>query len=148
MSAYGGVFELQKAIYTRLKDDTTFADKITTTGKPVRLFSNPAEVSEITYPYAQIGDHTSVDWSSKTFDGVEITINIHVYTQTGDNEAAEDLLDDIHRLLHKQGSFMTLTGFDLVLIRFDNLAMVTLEETDNQTTHHGVMRFRALVVKQ
>lgn len=142
MSAYAGVKALQDAIWTRLTDDTVFNDKVT------GVFSNPAELSEITYPYAQVGDHTTTDWSSKSFDGVEITTTLHVYTQTGDNDSAEDLLDDIHRILHKQQSFMPLTGFDLVLIRFDNFATVMLEKTDNLLTHHGVMRFRALVVKR
>ena len=148
MSVYGAAFELQKAIDTRLTTDTIFADKVTAGTDPVRIFSNPAELEEITYPYVMIGDHTSGDWSTKSFDGLELTITVHVFTRTGDNEQAEDLLDDIHRLIHRKGAFMPLTGFNLVLIRFDNFAMIQLEGTDNKKTHHGMMRFRALITNQ
>ncbi len=99
------------------------------------------------YPYITIGDNTAISSDTKSKDGQEFTITIHTWHKAEGRKATQDLLQSIHTALHNQESTLTLSGFTLVLLRFDFMDAFqdTSVQGNNDHYYHGVIRFRGIV---
>ena len=129
-----GQFALQSAVYSALKNDNNL-----TSTQGAGVFDEVVEGSS--YPFVQIGEDTSLDYSTKDVTGGEYTINIHVWSQYTGSKECKNLMDRIHDLLHD--SSLSVTGFNLVNFRFEFSDI--LRDPDG-ITRHGVMRFRAVIL--
>ena len=126
-------WELQKAIFTALNGNVTGV-----TSANIPIYDDVAEGS--LYPYIVIGEETTSNNGTKTLDGVEHTITLHVWSQYRGRREIKEIMQSVYEKLHNTA--ITVTGASLVNIRqeFSN----TLAEQDG-ITRHGVMRFRAIL---
>ena len=67
-----------------------------------------------------------------------------MFSRSGDNEESEDILNDVHRVLHNIN--MSVTNHELVFFKYDDFSAVEREKTDNLITFHGMIRFRAKTI--
>ena len=129
-----GQFALQSTIYSALNNDNTLTSTL-----GVGVFDEVTEGT--TYPFVAIGEDTVTDFGTKTEDGGQFTINIHVWSQYTGSKETKNIMDRIHDLLHD--SSLSVTGFNLVNLRFEFSDI--LRDPDG-VTRHGVMRFRAIIL--
>jgi hypothetical protein len=122
-------FALQKAAFDLFYNDAPLQNL------DCSIYENPP--AEVPFPYITFGITTTVDWSTKTSNGLQTAITLHVYSQKNKKEVME-ILDRIFELL--QSDMITLTGHNLVAMRFD-YNEITLENYG--VTYHGIIRFRA-----
>jgi hypothetical protein len=134
---------LQAAIYQRL---TGYAPLTTALGgQKVYDFVTPKLVA----PYVVIGEDTLGDFSTKTNNGWEATLTLHVWDfEKAGRKSVKALLSHIFDALHRQEAAVTVAGFSLVELTWDGFA-ATFQETgiegENDHYYHGVTRFRALL---
>lgn len=99
-------------------------------------------------PYVVIGEDTSVPWNTKSFDGQQYTLTLHVwdYFKAG-KKSVKTIMQNVYAALHRQESAVTVTGFRLVLLEceFTTVMQDTTAVSEIDHYYHGVMRFRALV---
>ena len=126
-------WELQKAIFTALNGTVTGVSSAN-----IPIYDDVPEGT--VYPYVVIGEETSSNNGTKTLDGVEHTLTLHVWSQYRGRREIKEIMQSVYEKLHNTA--ITVTGASLVNIRqeFSN----TLAEQDG-ITRHGVMRFRAVV---
>lgn len=129
-----GQFALQSTIYSALNNDNTLTSTL-----GAGVFDEVTEGT--TYPFVAIGEDTVTDFGTKTEDGGQFTINIHVWSQYTGSKETKNIMDRIHDLLHD--SNLSVTGFNLVNLRFEFSDI--LRDPDG-ITRHGVMRFRAIIL--
>ena len=126
-------WELQKAIFTALNGNVSGIGNAN-----VPVYDDVPEGS--VYPYVVIGEETSSNNGTKTLDGVEHTLTLHVWSQYRGRREIKEIMQSVYEKLHNTA--ITVTGASLVNIRqeFSN----TLAEQDG-ITRHGIMRFRAVL---
>jgi len=125
-------YPLQKAVYQRFSGDSALMALVT------GVFDRPPQGQD--YPYVTIGDSTISDWSTKTSNGTEQQIAVHIWSRDGGRKKSEDIAKIIHGLLH--GGNMSVEEQTLVLLRFISSAIVL--ENDGYT-YHAILRFKALL---
>ncbi len=128
-----GHFELQQTIFTALN-----VSALTETLNCAILDDVP---SNCVYPFIQLGEETTVDYSTKLLDGGETTINIHIWSQYKGSKECKQIMDKVHDLLHD--SSLSITGFNLINLRFEYSDI--MRDPDG-VTRHGVMRFRSIIL--
>lgn len=133
MTIYPGK-ELQIAIYTALNADGTLGGLIDS------IYDNVPD--NAVFPYLVIGEFTSVTFDDKTSNGTNTTVTLHAFTQDRDKHLVHDILARTYDLLHTVE--LSVTGQTLIELRSDNFLQVFQENTGNNTTYHGVVRYRAL----
>lgn len=148
MSGYN-TFEIQKAIDVALVGSSSITD-IVGSGDDVGVYSNPVQLeTEAPYPFIVIGESTDVDYSSKSFDGQELTYTIHTWSRSGDPEQSHQMLKAIYGVLHNQ-SLPILDGVGAVTANMINMryefSTVQKEVTNERITHHGSIRFRIVAI--
>jgi len=122
----------RNAIYSKLNDDATLSGLIT------GVYDDVPEGTA--YPYVVIGDDTAVNSGSKTIDGNEHTLNIHVWSRYRGKKEAVEIMERIYTLLHNVD--ISLSGASLINIRQEfNTVLVDADGI----TRHGIIRFRAVV---
>lgn len=97
-------------------------------------------------PFVVIGEDTLAEWDTKSKDGWEATITLHVWDfQKAGRKSVKTLLSHIHDALHNQS--VTVTGYTLVLLRreFQETFQETGIEGQNDHYYHGVARYRAII---
>jgi hypothetical protein len=126
-------WQLQKSIFTALNGNVTGVSSAN-----IPIYDDVPEGS--VYPYVVIGEETTSNNGTKTLDGVEHTITLHVWSQYRGRREIKEIMQSVYEKLHNTA--ITVTGASLVNIRqeFSN----TLAEQDG-ITRHGVMRFRAVL---
>ena len=110
------------------------------------------------YPYISMGNWTAIDAATKSKDGHQLTITLHIWSQYSGRKEVKNMMAQVYEALHNKtgddidvGSgdqntnvaVAALTRFKLVNLRheFSN----DMVESDDGRTRHGVMRFRAVV---
>ena len=126
-------WQLQKSIFTALNGNVTGVSSAN-----IPIYDDVPEGS--VYPYVVIGEETASNNGTKTLDGFEHTITLHVWSQYRGRREIKEIMQSVYEKLHNTA--ITVTGASLVNIRqeFSN----TLAEQDG-ITRHGVMRFRAVL---
>lgn len=125
-------YPLQKAIYQKLTGDSALMALVT------GVFDRSPQGQD--YPFVTIGESTVSDWSTKTTNGTEQRVSVHIWAREGGRKQAEVVAEKIHSLLHM--GTMAVDGQTLVLMRFLSSA-ISLE--NDGYTYQGIMRFRALL---
>jgi len=128
---------LQQAIYAALVAAPAIK---ALAGDPARVFDDVPETAA--FPLISIGDATGADWSSKTTDGLEATITLHVWSRQRGRREVKVILDAVHGVLHNAA--LSVAGHALALLQFE-FAEDFLDE--DGLTRHGVARYRALTEK-
>lgn len=129
---------LMESIYGALTGESTYTDLVANT-----YYTVP---DNATMPYVKINDITAKSADDKTTNGADTLITLHAFNHARDNKLINEILDKIHEILHNGD--ITVTGHNLVLLRWDDFLQVDEEKTDNNTTYHGMIRFRALTRKE
>ncbi len=133
---------LQAAIYTRL---TGFPALTALIGVNQVFNFLPEETQP---PYVVIGDDTSIDWSTHTVNGWETTLTIHCWDfEKAGAKSAKAILSAIYDALHDQSANISVTGFNLILIRceFEHTMQDPSVQGQADRFWHGVQRYRALI---
>ncbi len=133
---------LQAAIYTRL---TGFASLTALIGIN-QVFDNVPDATQP--PYVLIGDDTAIDWSTKSNNGWDGTLTIHCwdYEKSG-RKSVKAIMSAIYDALHDQNTNITVTGFNLIMIRceFEHTVQETSAEGQGNEYYHGIQRYRVLI---
>ena len=93
----------------------------------------------VAMPYVAIGDSTVAPAGTKTDDGEDHSLTLHVWSQYAGRREVKELLGQIKAVLHDRP--LVLSGHALVRLRFDFAS--DFADADEQT-RHGVIRFAAL----
>ncbi len=128
-------WELQQGIYTALTGAAAVTALVGT-----RIFDHTPQDSD--YPYVMIGDTVGGEFDTKSEEGMEQTVMIHVWSQYRGQSEIKQIMEAIVDALDKAA--ITVTGHTLVDIRFE--FSDTMMEADG-LTRHGVQRFRATTTK-
>jgi|DEB19_MinimDraft_3_1074340.scaffolds.fasta_scaffold00464_3 hypothetical protein len=139
MAAFSA-FQIQKAIDAVLVADSTLL-ALLGSGTSASIVANPVQSNPV-FPYVAYGDSLSSEWSTKSKAGAETTIDLHVFSQTGDQEQCAAIMDRLHTLLHFAD--LTVTGNSIVFIMWDSFATIQIDDTDERITFHGIIRFKAI----
>jgi plastocyanin/RNA-binding protein YhbY len=107
-------------------------------GANVSVFDDVPE--NTAYPYVVIGEETTSNSGTKTKDGVEHTLTIHVWSQYRGRREIKEIMQSVYEKLHNTA--ISVIGASLINIRQE--FSTTLTETDG-ITRHGVMRFRVII---
>ena len=126
-------WELQKAIFTKLSGNVDGLD-----GVNIPVYDDVPQQSN--YPYVQIGEETSANNGTKTLDGIEHTLTMHIWSQYRGRREIKTIMKSVYDLLHNTA--ISVSGASLVNVRQE--FSTTLSENDG-ITRHGVIRFRAVV---
>lgn len=124
---------LLKSVLSVLKADATLTGLVGS-----RIYSNVPQ--QETFPYVVVSI-SSADFSSKTFSGMDHTVQINAYSRNADPEQVADIKSACYDLLHRQESSFTLDVGTLSIIQFDGLSEVFRDGPNWE----GVSRFRAVV---
>ena len=92
--------------------------------------------------YVTLNDIQALDWSTKTFDGQDFAVNIHVWSSYRGNKEVQEKFSTIHAALHKTPSALTVSGATVVECLYE-ASQIFLDP--DGLTRHGVQRFRVLV---
>lgn len=122
----------QKSVYDTLLADSTFATAVGS-----RLYDYAPETTA--FPYVTFESEFS-DFSTHTFDGVQGTIQINVWSQKPGRKETHDILGYVYNALHNVE--ISVTNYKTVLLMFENTD--TIKDVDGKT-HHGIMRFRLVL---
>lgn len=131
---------LQAAIYTRLSADAALTALIGSS----QVYDFVPEGTAP--PYVLIGDDTAIDWGTKTANGWETTVTIHVWDfEKAGRKSAKAILSAIYASLHRQD--FTVSGFNLIQCQceFEQTFQDTTEEGQNDRFYHGVQRYRITI---
>lgn len=126
---------IQTAIYNTLTSDSTLMSKIT------GVFDNVPDNQP--YPYITIGEANSTSFRTFSRFGEEVFISLHIWSQYAGFKEANDILNDMNRLLADQ--MLTTTAWDTIACFYD--FSETLRDPDG-LTRHVVVRYRILTQQQ
>lgn len=132
---------LQKGMYERL---TTYAPL--TALIDTRVYDFVPQTA--TAPYVVIGDDTMTDWSTKSTNGWDATVTIHVWDfEKAGRKSVKVVLSAIYDALHRQSASITVSGFTLVDIQseYEETFQDTTVEGQSDRYYHGVARYRAYI---
>ena len=135
---------LQQAVFDALSGDATLQSL---TGQvPARVFDHvpqdlwrTPDASGGFPPYVVIGLSTARAFDSKTEDGCDQTLTIHIWSRHRGLKETKQIMAAIVEALDRQA--LSVSGHDLIQLRFE-FSDSFLEE--DGLTRHGVQRFRAL----
>lgn len=133
---------LQKAVYERL---TGFSALTSLIGSN-HVYDFAPETAQP--PYVLIGDDTAIDWGTCTTDGWETTLTVHCWDfEKAGRKSVKAILSAVYDALHRQEASITVTGFNLILIRceFETTLQDTSAVGQADRFYHGVQRYRALI---
>lgn len=122
------LFELQKAIFNRLS----------TISCPVY----DAVPQGASFPYVTLGEDTAIDWSSKTTDGQETTVTLHVWSRYNGMAEAKQIGGEVIELM--TAAPLIMTGFEADTPRLD---MSEVIKDPDGITRHGITRFRLFIAE-
>lgn len=125
-------FNVATAIYSRLTGDATLV------GLVEGIYDDVPQ--DTAYPYVVIGEETTVNNGSKTLDGQEYTLTLHVWSRYRGFKEVKQIMERIYTLLHNYD--LSATGASVANLRQEFTS--TLMDADG-LTRHGVIRFRAAV---
>lgn len=126
---------LMKGVIAQLKGKTAVTNLVGT-----RIYSNVPKKE--TFPYVLISI-TSSDFSTKTFSGMDHTIQLNIYSRKPSVKQAGDIRKACYDALHRKESEITLDTGSLAILQFNGLGDI-FKDTDGVTIE-AVSQFRAVV---
>ena len=117
--------EVQKAIYRALSNaGFTVYDHI------------PSNTS---FPYITLGEENAMDWSTKTFQGLQTRFDIHIWSRYPGMKEVKEIADQILALLNYRT--LLIDSHTLVLIRLIDARFM---KDPGENVRHGILRFEIL----
>jgi len=124
------LLQLQTALYQRLSGDSSLRSKIS------GVYDLVPDGSP--FPYITLGEDTSVDDGTKTYDQEEVTHTLHIWSQYKGKKEAKEILSLALEAI--TSSPLTLgNGFS---VEFSQLEFSQVFTDEDGKTQHGVARFR------
>jgi hypothetical protein len=123
---------VQTALYSKLTGAAAVTALVGT-----RVYSRAPD--EATFPYIAIGEDVAVEWASKTFDGMDISVTIHVWSRYRGNKECLQIMAAVYDALHNVS--LTVTGQNHIFTRFE--FQTTMGDPDG-ITYHGIQRFQII----
>lgn len=133
-------FKLQKAIDSILSADSTLLNLLGDDSS-AGIVANPV-VQKPAFPYVVYGNSSSISWDTNSTIGAETTIDIHVFSQSGDQEECATIMERIKNLLHRASP--SISGEAVVFLVWDDFDTIEREATESLVTYHGISRFKAV----
>lgn len=132
--------QLQKAVFAKLKANTTLMAKLAA-GDKVYDFVPQNQA----YPFIHIGEAQFNAWDTKTWNGFEGTFTVDSWYRAGDtgSRGRATLLDiqgDIYDALHRVP--MVIAAQNVVIVRLDFQDIIV---DPDSVTYHGVQRFHVIM---
>lgn len=122
------LWPLQQALFQRLTEDAALMARITGVHDEV--------AEETPLPYITLGEDTVSDYSTKTFDGEDITHTLHVWSGYKGKKEAKEILDLALQAII--ASPLALAGD----FQLEDARREMLEVFKDEDAYHGVMRLR------
>jgi hypothetical protein len=92
------------------------------------------------YPYVVIGDDNVQPFDTKTFNGFELSVVIHTWSQYAGRKEIKTMQGLIYSALHNEA--IEVAGYNTVLCQFE--FSETFVEDDGRT-RHGIQRFNVII---
>lgn len=127
--------ELQKAVFAALNGDVELTALMGGAGK---VYDHAPAAA--TFPYITFGRTSIFDWSTGTELGSEHLFTLHVWSKTKGKKEALEIMERAKWRL--DDASLPLEGQQLVSMR---LEFAEARYDDDQSVHHGLLRFRALI---
>lgn len=126
---------LQQAVYSRLAGFTDLTSKLGTSGILSR-FPSPSEPEDTAaFPYVVIELPSLLPFDTKTSDGVEAIVGLHVFTRNNSDLVNRAVPDAVYDALHKYA--LTIAGAATVNCTFRN-RVDNMPDPDGITAHSVV----------
>ncbi|HEY4193855.1 MAG TPA: DUF3168 domain-containing protein [Mesorhizobium sp.] len=128
------VADLQKTLFEALAGDNALAALL----DGAKIFDHaPADVR---FPYITFGRTSVYDWSTDTDSGTEQLFTLHIWSKAKGKKETLDIMEAVRARLD-DGS-LALDQHHLVSLRFE---YAESRYDDDQSVHHGLLRFRAVI---
>jgi hypothetical protein len=95
------------------------------------------------YPYVVIGDDNAQSFDTKTFNGFEVSVVIHTWSQYLGRKQIKEMQGAIYSALHNQQ--LAIGGYNFVLCQLE-FSETILE--DDGRTRHGIQRFNLIITAE
>lgn len=95
------------------------------------------------YPYIVIGEDNAQAFDTKTFNGFEVSVVIHTWSQKLGRKEIKTMQGAIYNALHNRQ--LAIDGFNFVLCLFE-FSETILE--DDGRTRHGIQRFNLIITAE
>lgn len=125
---------VQQAIYAALTGNAALQALL---GNPARIYDHVPDTP--VYPYVTLGETFAGDFDTKSFDGMDQDVVLHVWSRYRGKKEAKQILGAIHDVLNKQP--LSVTGQNFVLCQF---TFGQVFDDPDGLTRHGVARYRVL----
>lgn len=125
---------LQQTVHTALSGDVTLQGFL---GNPARIYDHVPQ--DATFPYLVMGEATAGAFDTKTEDGMEQRLSLHIWSRYRGLKETKEIMAAVIAVLDQAS--LVVAGHVLVLLRLDSSA--TFLDPDG-LTRHGVQRFRAV----
>ena len=126
------LFEIQKAVYTTLANDTAIKKKVK------GVYDDVPQDEK--YPYIVIGDDTINKWDTDTELGLNTTLTIHAWSRKAGKKEIKEVMGLIYNALHR--AEININNMNLVTCECE--FMETFTDSD-RITRRGVQRYRIIV---
>ena len=130
---------LQQAVNSALNSDANFSGAVT------GIYDKPPQDGDsgrfAAFPYAVIGDMNVDPWPTDDWSGSEVTFDVQVFSRSGGNREASQILDFARAALDRAD--LSVAGYRAVTCDFDGFTGVHMD-TDGET-RDGLMTFRVLL---
>jgi hypothetical protein len=128
-------FSLQKSIFQLLSGDAALAAMVS------GIYDRPVQGG--VFPYIVFGAWEGRDRSTKTSQGMEFSVMLHIWSREGGHKQAASIMERLYAVL--QDAVLAVEGQDLISMRFMG-SNITLE--DDGSTYRGAMKLRAVLQAQ
>ncbi len=128
--------QLQVALYDRLTTDIPLMSQVDA------IQDYYGQESQKYTAYIVIGDDTSNSYGSKTFDGLETSITLHIWAVKKGRLYLKQIMDTLFAVLQNK----PLAVSDANMLQIQHSFSDSFLEPDG-VSFHGVMRFRTLMIE-
>lgn len=125
---------VQQAIYAALAADAAVKALV---GDPARLYDHVPDTP--TFPYVEIGETFAGEFDTKSWDGMDQDVVLHVWSRARGKKETKQIMGAIHDVLNKQT--LTVTGQNFILCQFTFGQVI---DDPDGLTRHGIARYRVL----
>ena len=131
--------EIQKAVYTSLSGNATFAAKVAGIYDAAPQFADGGNAAN--FPFVTIGSIAPAEYDTQSKTGFDAVIRMHSFSRSSAMRQVKEIQGAAYDVLHL-GS-LTMTGYRLVIMRRETSDV----QRDSDGSFHGVCDYRALIEK-
>jgi hypothetical protein len=121
---------VQQGVYDRLSGVTAITDAVT--GIYTSVPQSPESEDASSFPYITIGPVSVTPDDTKTDDGSQALVDVHIWSRSTSALTWRAIADDVYDALQKYDA-LTVTGADVIDCRFDSSA--EFDDPDGVTKH-------------